>query len=202
MERHRGVGRLLALACVWIFAGSAWGQNLVQDGSFESGALAPSWLKLARSGHGAWGVASGSPPATDGSRYAEVQFDFVDGTILYQDITLPEDGNYTVQLAAGCTLEGAKTPGDFCRVDVTDTSAETIMAPMPRTDTLASTAQGLIKPVFAADGGRGTVALKDTSPVRLEGKAGQVVRIRAMALASSRAIAMTLDNVRLQREAK
>jgi hypothetical protein len=196
------MGRILVAASVWIFAGSAWAQNLVQDGSFESGALAPNWLKVARAGHGSWLVSSGKPPATDGSRYAEVQFDFVDGTVLYQDITLPEDGNYTVQLAAGCTLEGAKTPGDFCRVDVTDTSDETIMAPMPRTDTLASTTHGLIKPLFAADGGKGTVALKDTSPVRLEGKAGQVVRIRAMALASSRAIAMTIDNVRLQREAK
>jgi len=194
--------RVMVATWGWLLAGGALAQNLVQDGSFESGTLAPNWRTVARAGHGYWQPATGQPPATEGKAYVEARFDFLDGIILYQDVTLPEDGNYSVQAAVACTLEGAKTPGDLCRVDVTDTSAESLAPPTPRSDTLESTAFGLIKPVFATDGGKGTVAMKDTQAAKFEGKAGQVVRIRAMALASSRAIAMMLDNVRLSREVK
>ena len=200
-DRYAVARRLLPLAGL-LAAGVAWGQNLVQDGSFESGQLAPHWRLAARAGHGSWLVISAAPPATDGSRYAEAGFDFLDGVVLYQDLTLPADGAYTVQAAVACGLEGAKKPEDFCRLDVTDLSAETVMAPMPGTDNLTSTEAGVIKPVFAADGGRGSVAMKDSSPVRFEGKAGQVVRLRAMVLASSRPVTMGLDNIRLVREAK
>lgn len=198
-HRFAKAGLPAVLVFAMSVAATAHGQNLVADPSFESGALAPNWQTASQKNHGAWTVATGAPPATEGKRYAQADFDFLDGLVLYQDVTLPTAGDYVVQATVGCLLEGAKTPGDFCRFDVTGTEPETMAAPTPREDSLASTAGGVLKAMFAADGDRGTVAMGKAVEATFSATAGQTVRLRAMALASSRSITMQLDNVVVRR---
>ena len=190
------IGGLLLLTSVQVFA-----QNLLLNPSFET-LNRVNWTFLT---NGTFGVndSAVAPPTTDGANGVVFQAAGAPSSfIFYQDVVLPAAGAVSFQVAMGCTLflqPGTLAATDFCRVDITDLSAATLVLPTGGVDTLASTNTGVLRPIFSTDGvTTGSVAQADTPPVDLTALAGQTVRVRFMTSRSNGVMAQILvDNARL-----
>jgi len=173
-----------------LFCGSAAAQT-VNNPSFETlGQVG--WTGLL-SGPAAWNDLATSPPTTNGVNGVQANQILASSQILYQDVTLPATGMYTFRVDANCVPLGG-TANDFCRVDITNTNAATLTMPVPGVDTLATTGGNVVAPVFSLDG-TGVVTPQAARSATFTGGAGQVVRIRFMALASNNVANLNIDNV-------
>jgi hypothetical protein len=190
--------RVFTLALVWLsLTGAAFAQNLVLNPSFET--AGPANWTLTTTG----AVFAGTSGATDGVLGVS-NSSVGDGTlVLYQDVSLPATGTYTIQMAIGVPLMGSDAKS-FVRADITNTNAATIVAPTPGVDTLATTSTAdVLQNVFSRDGTQGSIAQADTAAIDITGLAGQSVRVRVMLQHTGffGHTDMRLDNVRLIRTA-
>ncbi len=193
----RGLGPLVFLG---LLAGPASAQvNLVQNYSFETlGQVG--WtpvLNEATPGTVQWFDSPASPPRTDGANGLTSSQSFIGSQVLYQDVVLPPAARFSIQVAAGCNFSGSSSAFDFCRVDITDTSAASIIAPVPGTDSLATTGGNVLRAIYSRDSIAGSQAQADTAIVDISSLAGQTVRVRVMVSDYRGPVAIALDNVRL-----
>jgi hypothetical protein len=193
----RGLGSLMFLG---LLAGPALAQvNLVQNYSFETlGQVG--WTPVLNEGNPGtvhWLDSPASPPRTDGANGLTSSQSFIGSQVLYQDIVLPPAARFSIQVAAGCNFSGSSSAYDFCRVDITDTSAASIIAPVPGTDSLATTGGNVLQAIYSRDSIAGSQAQTDTAAVDISGLAGQTVRVRVMVSDLQGPVAIALDNVRL-----
>jgi hypothetical protein len=178
---------------LFFVSGFASAQNLLANPSFETLGQA-SWTAVL-AGPATWNDSVATPPVTDG-----VNGIFSDQTgpssqILYQDVVLPATGAYRIRLDVGCDPSGG-TATDFCRVDITDTNAATIVPPVPGADTLATTGANVLQAVYSRDGLAGADP-QGTVTATFNGTAGQTVRVRLLVQASNDVATIFVDNMSL-----
>ena len=180
---------LLAVAFL-VLPGLAAAQTVLNP-SFETLGQA-NWTPVLN-GPAAWTDSAATPPVTNGVNGVSSSQGGPSSQILYQDVVLPTTGTYVFSVDVGCNASGGATT-DFCRVDLTDTSAASITPPTPGVDTLATTTGGVVTPVYSRNGTAGPGA-QGTTSVSFNGTAGQTVRIRFMVQASNFFAFIFLDNV-------
>lgn len=193
----KGVGRsfkALSLGVVLFFAaGIASAQNLLLNPSFETAGQA-SWT-IVIGGPAGWFDSGATPPVTDGVNGIVSNQIGPSSQILYQDVVLPATGTYRIRMDVGCDPSGGAAT-DFCRVDITNTNAATIVPSVPLADTLASTGANVLQAVYSRDGPAGADA-QGTVVATFNGTTGQTVRVRLLVQASNDVANIFVDNVSL-----
>ena len=180
-------------AALFLLSGFASAQNLVLNPSFETLGQA-NWTAVI-SGPAVWVDSGATPPTTNGANGLTSNQGGPSSQILYQDIVLPATGLYAFSIDAGCNPQGLANT-DFCRVDITNTNAATLVPPTPGADTLATTGANVLVPVYSRDGVAGNDPQAPRS-VTFSGTAGQTVRVRLLVQASNFFANIFADNMAL-----
>jgi hypothetical protein len=194
--RKRAAQKCLEFAlgvALFFVSGFASAQNLLANPSFETLGQA-SWTAVI-AGPAAWVDSGATPPVTDGVNGIFSTQGAPSSQILYQDVVLPATGAYRVRLDVGCDPAGGATT-DFCRVDITNTNAATIVPPVPALDTLATTGANVLQAVYSRDGPAG-IDPQGTVTATFNGTAGQTVRLRLLVQASNDPATILVDNMSL-----
>jgi hypothetical protein len=178
---------------LFFVSGFASAQNLLANPSFETLGQA-SWTAVI-AGPATWNDSGATPPVTDGVNGIFSTQGGSSSQILYQDVVLPSTGTYRISLDVGCDPSGAADT-DFCRVDITNTNAATIVPPVPLVDTLATTGANVLRAVYSRDGLAGADPQGPVSAT-FNGTAGQTVRVRLMVQASNFIATIVVDNMSL-----
>jgi hypothetical protein len=182
--------RIASAFLLFLVSGFASAQTVLNP-SFETAGQA-NWTPVL-GGCSSWADLATTPPTTNGANGVESNQGCPSSQILYQDVTLPSTGTYTIRVDAGCTPLGGNNT-DFCRVDVTDTSASSINLTTPGATTVTGASAGVIVNLFSSDGSLPPAAQTGRGAT-FNGTAGQVIRIRFLVQASNNPVIIALDNV-------
>lgn len=199
---------LVAVIVVSVITCTAFAQtNLVQNPSFETGAIGPEWNVVSNGSGRVRSVTSadslyfGAMPAVlagNGTRQAALDEFGPSTIILYQDIALPVNHTVTAQATVAMVNFPLAGASNFYRVDIVSPIASTIALGTTGTNTAATFGANVLATLLLRPDNLTNVSpAVDTSAVDISAYAGQTVRIRAVVNASTNYTQGILDNVRV-----
>lgn len=199
---------LVAVIVVSVLTCTAFAQtNLVQNPSFETGAIGPEWSVVSNGSGRVRSVVSadalfhGAMPtvlAGNGTRQAALDENSASTIILYQDIALPVNHTVTAQATVAMVNLASAGASNFYRVDIVTPIASTIALGTTATNTAATFGASVLATLLLRPDNLTDVSpAVDTPVIDISAYAGQTVRIRAVVNAQSNFTQGILDNVRV-----